>query len=121
VSLLLLFRNRNGTPAPEIIVADRPTGGWDTGRVESAAEREARVRRERQQLGIIPPDPIKVEIAGEATHTGPAPQRAEPVTEAPPIEAVAPDYSDVLTGSALAIAMREAEDDAIAILLLMAA
>lgn len=101
---------------PVVVVTQTYSGGWETPEPPD----KAAIRRERQRLGIIPADPEPVEIAGTATHIGPAEARDEPIPGETKPETTERDFTDLIAGTAMAKAMRDAEDEAIAVLLLMA-
>ena len=108
------------TPEPPVVEALQPTGGWDFDPGETPAERKARVKRERQKLGLEPPDPEPIIISGTAEYIGPAPVRIEPEKPKKRRKARGRDFQQEAAAMQVAEAAQLERDRLIAALLLLA-
>ena len=113
-----------GTAAVSVSVAVRPTGGWsglDIG--ETPEQSKARIKRERQALGIVPPDPEPRTARPTAYRIGAATPDPERKSETAPLTDTERERRAQAGATAIeAGAARARQDDEdIAVLLLMAA
>lgn len=103
-------------------VAVQPTGGWEIAS-ETAAQRARRVQAERERMGIIPVQEPPAKVAARTGLAPPAPIEApRETTPEPPDQAAMDAAQEIMTEAEKRRLKRQlAEDDAIAVLLLLAA